>query len=264
MQMLKKLFGLDQKTIVVNGGAGRIGNKLCEIVAGAGANVALLDLNQEHGLEIVKNLRHHGYSAEFFHADTTDRDSLECARGEIEKKWGIATGLVNAIQYRGPGFYGSEPEHVPIEAWQQVMNVNLTGTFLACQVFGAQMRTIGQGSIVNVSSTYGVVSADPRIYGDSGVNSPISYAASKAAILNLSRYLAIHWRENGVRVNTLVPGGVFDKQSDEFVSNYVQRTPLGRMANAEDYNGAVIFMLSNASAYMTGSTVTVDGGWTAW
>ena len=126
------------------------------------------------------------------------------------------------------------------------------------------MMERGGGSIVNLSSTYGVVSADPRIYGDSGVNSPISYAGSKSAILNMSRYLAVHWREKNIRVNTLIPGGVFDNQGDEFVKNYSARTPLGRMAKAEEYQGATLFMLSDASTYMTGATVTVDGGWTAW
>ena len=153
---------------------------------------------------------------------------------------------------------------IPIDAREQVFKVNVTGVLMACQTFGKTMIENGGGSIVNLSSTYGVVSADPRIYGESGVNSPISYAGSKSAILNITRYLAIHWREKNIRVNTLIPGGVFDNQGDEFVKNYSARTPLGRMARAEEYQGATLFMLSDASSYMTGATVTVDGGWTAW
>ena len=144
------------------------------------------------------------------------------------------------------------------------MGVNLTGVLLTCQVFGRAMITHGRGSVVNLSSTYGVVSADPRIYGDSGLNSPVSYAASKAAVINLSRYLAIHWREKNVRVNCLVPGGVLRSAGRGVCTRVLARTPLGRMAKADDYVGAVLFMVSAASSYMTGSVVTVDGGWTAW
>ena len=148
-------------------------------------------------------------------------------------------------------------------AWDKVLQVNLTGVHLACQAFGRSMLKHGGGAIVNLASTYGVVSPDPRIYGASGVNSPVAYAAAKAGVINLTRYLAVHWREANIRVNCLVPGGVFDRQDPEFVESYCARTPLGRMAAADDYQGAVLFMLSRASAYMTGATLVVDGGWTA-
>ena len=119
------------------------------------------------------------------------------------------------------------------------------------------------GVIVNISSTYGVVSADPRVYGDSGINSPVAYAATKSGLLNFTRYLAVHWRPK-VRANVLIPGGVQNNQDPDFIEEYCQRAPLGRMAQPEDYQGALLFMCSDASSYMTGSAITVDGGWTAW
>ena len=256
---------MDQRVVVINGGAGRIGSQMCLAVADAGAKVVVLDLDAERATEVANDVKKQtGGTAIGIAADSTDQASLDSALAMTKEKLGAPWGLVNATQYRGKGFYGSDPADHPVDAWEQVFKVNVTGVLIACQTFGRAMIENGGGSIVNLSSTYGVVSADPRIYGDSGVNSPISYAGSKSAILNMTRYLAIHWREKNIRVNTLVPGGVFDNQGEEFVKNYSARTPLGRMAKAEEYQGAALFMLSDASSYMTGATVTVDGGWTAW
>jgi NAD(P)-dependent dehydrogenase (short-subunit alcohol dehydrogenase family) len=264
-KILEKLFRLDDRVVVVNGGAGRIGSKMCLALGDVGASVAVLDLDAERAESVADQVRTEvGGKALAIGTDSTDPESLNNALDQIISEFGLPYGLVNATQYRGSGFYGSDPVDHPLDAWNQVFNVNVTGVLLACQTFGKAMMEHGGGSIVNLSSTYGVVSADPRIYGDSGVNSPISYAGSKSAILNMSRYLAVHWREKNIRVNTLIPGGVFDNQGDEFVKNYSARTPLGRMANADEYQGAALFMLSDASSYMTGATVTVDGGWTAW
>jgi NAD(P)-dependent dehydrogenase (short-subunit alcohol dehydrogenase family) len=119
------------------------------------------------------------------------------------------------------------------------------------------------GIVVNFSSTYGIVSPDPRIYGESGINSPVAYAATKSGLLNMTRYMAVHWRPR-VRVNVLAPGGVEAGQHPDFIEQYEARTPLARMARPEDYQGAILFLCSEASAYMTGSVLTVDGGWTAW
>ena len=255
---------MDDRVVVVNGGAGRIGSQMCLALADAGAKVVILDLDQQRAAEVAETITQSGGQAIGIGADSTDQASLDAALAQTVEQLGAPYGLVNATQYRGSGFYGSDPADHPIDAWEQVFKVNVTGVLMACQTFGKSMIENGGGSIVNLSSTYGVVSADPRIYGESGVNSPISYAGSKSAILNMTRYLAIHWREKNTRVNTLIPGGVFDNHGDEFVKNYSAPTPLGHMARAEEYQGATLFMLSDASSYMTGATVTVDGGWTAW
>ena len=265
MGILEKLFRMDDRVVVINGGAGRIGSQMCLALADAGAKVAILDLDEKNAIATAAMVvEQTGGKAVGIGADSTDQPSLESALAQVHDQLGCPYGLVNATQYRGTGFYGSDPADHPIDAWEQVFKVNVTGVLLACQIFGKAMIDNGGGSIVNLSSTYGVVSADPRIYGESGVNSPISYAGSKSAILNMTRYLAVHWREKNIRVNTLIPGGVFDNQGEEFVENYSARTPLGRMAKADEYQGAALFMLSDASSYMTGATVTVDGGWTAW
>ena len=265
MGILEKLFRMDDRVVIVNGGAGRIGSQMCLAIADAGGKVIVLDLDEQRAKDTAEMIQKQtSGTAIGIGADSTDQASLESALDQTKQQFGLPWGLVNATQYRGTGFYGSDPADHPIDAWEQVFKVNVTGVLLACQIFGKAMIDNGGGSIVNLSSTYGVVSADPRIYGESGVNSPISYAGSKSAILNMTRYLAIHWREKKIRVNTLIPGGVFDNQGEEFVKNYSARTPLGRMAKADEYQGAAVFMLSDASSYMTGATVTVDGGWTAW
>lgn len=265
MSIIEKLFRLNERVVVVNGGAGRIGSQMGLAISDAGGKVVVLDLDEDRASEVAETIRSQTKgSVMSIGADSSDQAALDSALAQTKEKFGLPWGLVNATQYRGSGFYGSDPVDHPIDAWNQVFKVNVTGVLMACQTFGRAMIENGGGSIVNVSSTYGVVSADPRIYGESGVNSPISYAGSKSAILNMTRYLAIHWREKNIRVNTLIPGGVFDNQGDEFVKNYCARTPLGRMAKAEEYQGATLFMLSDASSYMTGATVTVDGGWTAW
>lgn len=270
MSLIDQLFRLDNRVAVINGGAGRIGTKIAEALTSAGATAVIMDLDAEAASAQSERINQALASDEragravALAADSTDPDSLAAARDQIEAEHGPATVLFNTTQYRGTGFYGSDPGDHPLEAWNKVMDVNVTGVLLACQTFYPSMKSKGGGTIINLSSTYGVVSADPRIYGDSGVNSPVSYATSKSAVLNLTRYLAIHWREFGIRVNCLVPGGVFDQQGEEFVKNYSARTPLGRMAKADEYQGAALFMASEASSYMTGAVVTVDGGWTAW
>jgi NAD(P)-dependent dehydrogenase (short-subunit alcohol dehydrogenase family) len=258
------LFGLDGQVAAVVGGAGRIGRALCRALGEAGASVAIVDLDGEAAKRLADELSQRGARVFAVAADATQSAAMESAVEQITAAAGPPRLLVNSAQFRGAGFYSSRVEDYPQSAWDQVLAVNLTGVHVACQAFGRSMLRQGGGAIVNLASTYGVVSPDPRIYGDSGVNSPVAYAAAKAGVINLTRYLAIHWRDVGIRVNCLVPGGVFDQQSAEFVEQYIQRAPLGRMATAEDYQGAVLFMLSAASAYMTGAVVTVDGGWTAW
>ncbi len=263
-QWLARHFGLQGQVAAVVGGGGRIGRHLCLGLAMAGARVAVLDVDLEAARRAAAQLEQRDLSTLALPCDTTRQEQLEQALEQIEARLGPPTVLVNAAQFRSAGFYSSQPEQYPRRPWEQVLEVNLTGVFLACQVFGRRMMAQGQGAIVNISSTYGLVSPDPRVYGTSGVNSPPAYGASKAGVIQLTRYLAVHWREHGVRVNCLVPGGVYDQQDPQFVEQYQHRTPLGRMARPEEYQGAVVFLASEASSYMTGAVLVVDGGWTAW
>lgn len=261
-------FSLEDRVVVVTGGLGQLGSQYTSALLEAGAKVAVLDLR------VPETLDDRGGRVCHLACDITDRGALEAALVRIHRELGPPTGLVNnaAIDVP-PGAPASETgpfEQYPLKRWEAVLAVNVTGTLAACQVFGGDMAEDGRGgAIVNVSSTYGLVSPDQRIYeyraerGDPFVK-PISYAVSKGAIPNLSRYLATYWASRGVRVNTLTPGGVLRDQDERFLEGYCARVPLGRMAREDEYNGAVIFLLSDASSYMTGSNLVIDGGWTAW
>ena len=263
MGRIDELYRLDGKVVVVSGGAGLIGAKLCEILAEAGADIVMVDCNTELAeAESARVAEMTGRTVLARTADITDEAQVRDLAGWVYDELGRCDVLINAAHYKGGAFFASLGEY-PLDAWNQVLAVNLTGTFLMCRELGSRMRAASGGVIVNVSSTYGLVSADPRIYGESGINSPISYAATKSGLINMTRYIAVHWRPK-VRANVLAPGGVEAGQDPQFVQEYCHRTPLGRMAGREEYQGAILYMCSDASAYMTGAVVTVDGGWTAW
>ena len=272
MKLLERLFRLDGRTIVVAGGSGQIGFAFCEILADCGATVVIADIDTELGEG--KRAALPGRLAErmrVVHADASDRASVEQALADAAGESGKLYGLVNSFHFKGntrrldtsSNFFAGFADY-PEEAWDLVHDVNLKGSFLMSQAALPYLKANGGGAIVNVSSTYGNVSANKSIYGESGINSPVAYATSKAALINLTRYLATHLAEDGIRCNTLSPGGVANNQSEEFVRNYTTLTPLKRMAEATDYQGAIAYLMSDASAYMTGANLIVDGGWTAW
>jgi NAD(P)-dependent dehydrogenase (short-subunit alcohol dehydrogenase family) len=210
----------------------------------------------------------------FFEADVTDRSALQSALEEITTRLGTPHALINNAAIDTPP--GAPPEvsgpfeDFPEAVWDEVMAINVKGVFLCCQVFGGAMARAGRGSIINIGSIYGVVSPQQAIYAfraeEDGApfTKPIAYSASKSALLNITRYLATYWARQGVRVNTLTLAGVSHNHDPRFVSNYTERIPIGRMADEKDYNGAVIYLVSDASRYMSGSNMVVDGGWTAW
>ncbi len=263
MGRVEDLYCLTGRVAVVSGGAGIIGAKLCEILAEAGADVVMVDIDAALAeTESTRIAQSTGRRVIAKTTDITDEESVRKLADEVYGTFGRCDILVNSAHYKGGAFFASLAEY-PLESWDKVVAVNLTGSFLMCRELGSRMYDADGGAIVNISSTYGLVSADPRIYGESGINSPISYAATKSGLINMTRYIAIHWRPK-VRANVLAPGGVEGGQDAEFIKNYCERTPLGRMAKRDEYQGAILFMCSDASAYMTGAVVTVDGGWTAW
>jgi NAD(P)-dependent dehydrogenase (short-subunit alcohol dehydrogenase family) len=259
-------FDLTGRVVVVTGGLGQLGRQFTAAVAARGARAVALDVapsaggSPPPGVHVVQ-------------ADVRRRDALEAALGTIRADLGVPHALINGAAIDSPpdapATENGPFETYPLESWNRVMDVNLTGLMLCCQVFGAAMAEAGRGSIVNISSIYGLVSPDQRIYAyraESGAPfvKPVAYAASKSALLNLSRYLATYWAPRGVRVNTLTLAGVANNQDARFLEGYCARIPVGRMARPDEYNGAVVFLCSDASAYMTGANLVMDGGWTAW
>ncbi|MCC7418317.1 MAG: SDR family oxidoreductase [Acidobacteria bacterium] len=265
-------FDLDGRVIVVTGAMGQLGREFCRELAGRGARVAALDRAAGEAASRAAIDPGAGRLLEV-QADVTSRESLDAALRRIAADLGVPHGLVNAAALDSPPGAPAEEngplETYPERAWDRVMDVNLKGTLLCGQVFGGAMAEAGRGAIVNISSTYGVVSPDQRLYDyrrEAGAPffKPIAYSASKSALLNVTRYMATYWAPRNVRVNTVTFGGVFNGQDERFLAGYAARVPLGRMARPDEYNGAIVFLLSDASSYMTGSNLVIDGGWTAW
>lgn len=268
--MLKNLFDVEDKIVIVTGGCGQLGRQFTRALAARGARVAMFDVAHDDGGGVDGELRERILKVT---ADVTSRDSLEAGLAEVKRKWGVPDALINNAGLDSPPDAPVEEtgpfETYPESSWDRVMEVNSKGVFLCCQVLGGAMAGAGRGAIVNINSIYGMVSPDQRIYqyrrarGEEFFK-PAAYSASKSSLLNLTRYLATYWAGRGVRVNTLTLAGVFNNQDPQFLDPYEARVPLGRMAGPDEYNGAVIFLISDASSYMTGANMIVDGGWTAW
>lgn len=267
------LFDLAGRVVVVTGGLGRLGGHYARALSARGAKVAVLE-NRGADTDLDAVLPDADKSSRMLlTADVTRRSELDAAFAQLDKVWGPPHGLINnaAIDTPpdAPAAENGLFETYPTESWERVMAVNTTGVFHCCQVFGGAMAKAGRGSIINIGSIYGVVSPDQRLYefrrtGGGAFFKPVAYSASKSALFALTRYLATYWASAGVRTNLLVLAGVFDNQDPRFLREYLKRMPIGRMAEPSEYDGAVVFLLSQASSYMTGSVLTLDGGWTAW
>ena len=247
---------------VVTGAAGRLGGVWCDALAGAGATVVALDVRDDAGAPAG--------AAALLRADVTDRASLDAARDAIAERFGTPSILVNNAGIDQPPDAAARTyriEDVPAEAFRAALEVNLLGVFLATQAFGGTMAAAGTGSIVNVGSLYASIAPDPLFYdhiaADPPFLKPAAYGASKAGVVQLTRYFARLWGPRGVRVNALSPGGVLGDQDEQFRAKYCARVPLGRMAEEDDLVGPLVFLASDASRYLTGHELRVDGGFTA-
>jgi NAD(P)-dependent dehydrogenase (short-subunit alcohol dehydrogenase family) len=274
------LFDLDGRIVVVTGALGQLGRQFCDALVAHGARVAALDrISPEDAAAIIALKGGPALRAAtdesfmYVVGDVTDKSSLEKARGAIEAHFkDRAYGLINNAALDSPPDSDEREtgpfETYPIENWNRVLAVNATGPFLCCQIFGRSMAEAGAGSIVNIGSIYGLVSPDQKLYQyrrDRGETfyKPVAYSASKSALYNLTRYLAGYWGDRQVRVNSVTFAGVFNNQDPKFLEHYLPKVPLGRMASEADYNGTIVYLMSDASAYMTGSNVVVDGGFSA-
>jgi NAD(P)-dependent dehydrogenase (short-subunit alcohol dehydrogenase family) len=272
-----ELFGVNDQVVVITGGLGQLGREYALALAARGAKVAVLDKQADDRERVQKWMEgvepQLAESFLFVPVDVTERNSVEAALSRVTEHWGTPHALVNNAALDSPPGAPAEEngpfETYPESSWDAVMSVNVKGVFICCQVIGGAMAKEGRGSIINIGSIYGLVSPDQRIYeyrqrDGAPFFKPVAYSASKSALLNLTRYLATYWAAHGVRVNMLSFAGVFNNQDEEFLKNYCAKMPLGRMARSDEYSGAIIFLLSQASSYMTGSNVVIDGGWTAW
>jgi NAD(P)-dependent dehydrogenase (short-subunit alcohol dehydrogenase family) len=267
----QNIFDLSGRTALITGGAGLLGKKHAEALASFGANIIIVDLRNKEASQLIKTLQaKYSIKALAITADITKPKQVEKMVITAVEKMGSIDILINnaAMTVKSGGKLGkryfSKFEEYPFDLWEEAIKVNLNGVFLCSQTVGKVMLKQKKGVIVNIASDVGVISPDHRIYKDEKFNTPLSYAVSKAGIISLTRYLATYWAKKNIRVNSLSPAGVFNNHDQRFVDKLSACIPLGRMAHVDEYQGAIIYLSSDASSFMTGSNLIVDGGRTCW
>ncbi len=266
-------FDLTARAAVVTGGAGLLGRQFCQTLAAAGAAVLVADMNLDAAEAVAEAIRAAGGQAAAQQTNVGEAVSARAMAAAAAEQFGSLDILVNSAALdpkfdpSGAGKHSSAFEDYALETWEAALKVNLTGAFLCSQAAVAHMLPQGRGVIINICSTYGLGGPDQRLYqrpGQPAQYKPVDYTVTKAGILGLTKYLATYYGDKNIRVNALTPGGVFNGHDEHFVQQYSARTVLGRMAQPDEMNGGLLFLASDASSYMTGANLVVDGGWTAW
>lgn len=266
-------FSLKGKNAIVTGGAGILGSHFCKGLADAGANVAIVDINEQKALQLAQEIEAtYNVKALAVHCDITSEQSIKNMVDQVKAKFGKVDILHNNAAGKSSNLeaFFAPFEEYDLAQWKEIMSTNLDSMFLVAKYVGKMMKEQGTGgSIIQTASIYGVMGPDNRIYEgsyymDREINTPAIYSASKGGVIALTKYLATYWAKNGIRVNTITPGGAESGQNETFKQNYGNRIPLGRMAKPEEMVGALIYLASDASSYVTGHNIMVDGGLSAW
>jgi NAD(P)-dependent dehydrogenase (short-subunit alcohol dehydrogenase family) len=275
-ELLPAMFDLSGRVAILTGGDGLLGRQYSRTLAAAGAAVLIADLDGDRAAEAAHAVAlETGGEAVGLSVDVTIASDVDKMVAVARDRWDRIDILINnaAIDPKFDAAVAAQQansfEDYPQSLWQKSLDVNLTGAFLCSQAVGRAMRSAKQGVVVNICSTYGIVAPDQRLYQRDGEErqtlfKPAAYAVTKAGIAHLTRYLATYWAPYHIRVNTLTPHGIYNAQDEQFVRRYAERCPMGRMARPDEMNGPLLFLVSDASSYMTGANLIVDGGWTAW
>lgn len=269
-------FRLTDQVVIITGGCGLLGQEYARAVGQAGGHAVIADVRGEQAAQVAAQVSAEtGSTASGVQVDISDKPSVQAMVATVLDRFGRIDGLVNNAAVN-PEFGGAEGrqftadfESYPLEMWNQSVAVNLTGMFLCTQAVVPAMLRQGHGVIVNIASTYSLVAPDQRLYEQDDPDAartfkPVDYPVTKTAVIGFTKYLAAYYGAQNIRVNTLTPHGVFNNHDEAFMRRYNARTPLGRMSRRDEYNAALLFLLSAASSYMTGNNLIIDGGWTAW
>ena len=278
------MFDIEGKVAIITGGFGYLSYNFSRTLAENNVNLIVTDIDTKEQKERIKELKKlNDNDVLVYDLDITQKDDIEEIKDKVVSRYGRIDVLINAAQKKTENVY-MPFEEFPLKDWEDIMKVDITGVFLCCQSIGKQMLEQKGGSIINIASIYGVVAPNPEIYVGSNldevyiggklkdknnknyrINSPGVYSVSKAGVIMLTKYLAAYWGYRNVRVNCITPGGVYhEKENKTFLEKYSKKTPLRRKAHPDEINGAIVFLASNASSYMTGHNLIVDGGWTIW
>ena len=259
-----ELFDLREEIVLLLGFTGPIGRQFSSILAESGCTLLLGDINEKESIELVGKLKKENSKVEYIKINVADEDEVVKMIKQVENKYKRISVLINNFSKRPTDFYKSFEES-ELKSWSEVMDVNLSAMYIVCREVSKIMIKQQSGSIINVASVAGVIAPDQRIYGDSGLNSPASYMASKSGVIGLTKYLSAYLGKYNIRVNSISPAGVNPGDVDvEFVKNYSCKIPLGRMANMDDLKGPLIFLSGKASQFVTGHNLMIDGGRTIW